>query len=48
VAVGYRRRRPTPSDEAFVGLFAGDEHPPGIPIPSLPFLLWEAKPSTKP
>jgi hypothetical protein len=36
-AVGYcrrRRRRPTRGAEAFVGLFADDEHPPGIPIPS--------------
>ena len=42
-AVGYRRhrRRPTPGAEAFVGLFAGDELPPGIATPSLPFLLCE-------
>jgi hypothetical protein len=33
-----RRRRPKPGAEAFVGLFfAGDEHPPGTPTPSLPF-----------
>jgi hypothetical protein len=35
--VGRRRRRPKPAPEAFVGLFAGDEHPPGTPTPSLPF-----------
>ena len=32
-----RRRRPKPGAEAFVGLFAGDEHPPGTPTPSFPF-----------
>ena len=32
------RRRTTPG---WGGLFAGDEHPPGIPTPSLPFLLCE-------
>ena len=37
-----RRRRPTPGAEAFVSIFAGDEHPLGIPIPCLPFLLCEA------
>ena len=46
--VGYRcrrrlRRRPSPGAEAFVGIFAGDEHPPGIPTPSLPFLLCETE-----
>jgi hypothetical protein len=35
-----RRRRPTPS---WGGLFASDEHPPGIPTPFLPFLLCEAE-----
>ena len=36
---------PAPGAEALVGLFAGDEHPPGIPIPSLalPFLLCGAE-----
>jgi hypothetical protein len=34
-----RRRRPTPGAESF----AGDEHPPGTPTPSLPFLLCETK-----
>jgi hypothetical protein len=38
-----RRRRPTPGAEAFVSIFAGDEHPLGIPIPCLPFLLCEAE-----
>jgi hypothetical protein len=38
-----RRRHPTPGAEAFVSLFTGDEHPPGIPIP---FLLCEAKHQT--
>ena len=37
------RRRPTPGSEAFVGIFTGDEHPPGIPTPSLPFLLCETE-----
>jgi hypothetical protein len=35
-----RRRRPKPRAEAFVGLFAGDEHP-GTPSSSLPFVLCE-------
>ena len=34
---------PTPGAEAFAGLVAGDKHPPGIPTPSLPFLLCEAE-----
>jgi hypothetical protein len=47
LGVGYRRR-PTPGAEAFVGLFSGDEHPSGIPTPSLPFLPCDcAKPSTQ-
>ena len=37
LALGRRRRRPKPGAEALVGLFAGDEHPPGTPTPSLPF-----------
>jgi hypothetical protein len=42
--VGHRRRsRTTPSAEAFIALFAGDEQPPGIPTGSLPFLLCEAE-----
>jgi hypothetical protein len=46
--VGYRRRRrrrrrPTPGAEAFFGLFAGDEHLPGIPDPSLPLRLCETE-----
>ena len=39
----HRRRRPKPGAEAFVGLFAGNEHPPGTPTPSLPFMLCEAE-----
>jgi hypothetical protein len=39
--VGRRRRKP--GAEAFVGLLAGDEHPLGIPTPSLPFMLCEAE-----
>ena len=35
-----RRRRPTPG---WGGLFAVDEHPPGIPTSSLLFLLCEAE-----
>jgi hypothetical protein len=31
-----RRRRQTPGAEAFASVFDGDEHVPGIPIPSLP------------
>ena len=42
--VGYRRRHPTPGGEAFAYLFAGDERPPGIPIPFL-FPVCCAKPS---
>jgi len=30
LALGRRRRRPKPGAEALVGLFAGDEHPPGL------------------
>ena len=44
--LGRRRRRPRPGAEAFLGLFAGDEHPPGTSIPSLPFpslMLCEAE-----
>lgn len=40
------RHHPTPGAEAFVGLFDSDDHPPGIPIPSLPFLLCEAEHQT--
>lgn len=38
-----RRRRLNPGVEAFVGLLAVDEHPPGTLAPSLPFMLCEAE-----
>ena len=41
--MGRRRRRPTLAAEAFVGLFVGDEHPPGIPTPCFAFPLCEAE-----
>jgi hypothetical protein len=36
-------RLPTPGAEVFVGPYAGDEHPPGMPIPYFPFLLCETE-----
>ena len=41
-----RRHRPALGAEAFVGIFAGDGHSPGIPIPSLPFLLFKTERQT--
>jgi hypothetical protein len=32
-----------PSAKAFIGPFSSDEHPPGIHIPSLPFLFCKAE-----
>jgi hypothetical protein len=44
LSLGLRRlHRPTPGGEAFVGLFTGDEHSPGILTPSTPFLLCETE-----
>jgi hypothetical protein len=43
--VGCCRRRPKPGADALVGLFIGDEHPPGTPTPSLRFpSSWAPKP----
>jgi len=46
LAPSYRRRRSTAGAEAFIGLFAGEEHTPGIPTPSLPFPPCETEPQT--
>jgi hypothetical protein len=45
LSAARRRRRPKPGAEALVGLFAGEEHPPGTPSPSVPFpSSWAPKP----
>jgi hypothetical protein len=45
---GRRRRRSTPDANVFAGPFPGDEHPTGMPAPSLPFLLCETEQHSKP
>ena len=39
----WRRQSGAVLHRVFVGLFADDEHPPGMPSPSLPFLLCETE-----
>jgi hypothetical protein len=43
---GGASARPPDVAAATVGPFAGDEHPPGTPIPSLPYLLCDTSTQT--